>query len=143
MAEDKVFTYETIITLKDLVAANQTAIKEQGREIQEIKASHRRDMKDQWKMISELTDELKEAQVTIKTLVGMSKKIEVNPVEIKFDADKIRLKKEDKSLICSIDGNALCVTRKDFENLQASPAVFITLPDTIKKSIIELETKHE
>lgn len=69
MAEDKVFTYETIITLKDLVAANQTAIKEQGREIQEIKASHRRDMKDQWKMISELTDELKEAQVTINNII--------------------------------------------------------------------------
>lgn len=55
--------------VENLLYANQIAIQELGREIQEIKASHRRDMKDQWKMISELTDELKEAQVTINNII--------------------------------------------------------------------------
>ena len=54
----------------NLIAANQTAIQELGKEIQEIKARQMRDMKDQWKIISELTDELKEAQVTINNIRG-------------------------------------------------------------------------
>ena len=30
-------------------------------------------------------------------------------------------------LLCEIDGNCLCVNRKDFVNLAESPAVFIEL----------------
>ena len=54
--------------VNNLIATNQTAIKEIEEEVMEIKARQMRDMKDQWKMISELTDELKEAQVTIRNL---------------------------------------------------------------------------
>jgi len=39
---------------KELIAANQTAIKELGKEIREIKEKQDRDMKDQWQMIDEL-----------------------------------------------------------------------------------------
>jgi len=36
--------------------------------------------------------------------------------------------------LCTVDGNALCITKKDFENLQESPAVFVDLtPEQIKK----------
>ena len=30
-------------------------------------------------------------------------------------------------LVCYLDGNALCITREDFINLQESDAMFITL----------------
>ena len=39
---------------------------------------------------------------------------------------------------CSIDGNALCITRLDFVNIQESPAVFVNLDADLLREIGEL-----
>ena len=44
-----------------------------------------------------------------------------------------------KRLVCYLDGDALCIVRKDFENLQESPAVFIDLNEKNLKDIRKLE----
>lgn len=43
-----------------------------------------------------------------------------------------------EKLNCYIDGNALCIVREDFENLQESEAVFIPLTKEKIKEIKDL-----
>lgn len=44
-------------------------------------------------------------------------------------------------LRCFIDGNALCIVKEDFTNLQESEAVFITLGEFEMQAIKKLESK--
>ena len=46
---------------------------------------------------------------------------------------------EDETLICYLDGDNLCITRKDFIDLQASSAVFIPLTSQQIDRIKELQ----
>lgn len=52
-------------------------------------------------------------------------------------------KKKNNTLHCYIDGDALCVVREDFENVQNSPAVFIKLSEDKMNEIKELEGGRE
>ncbi len=44
-----------------------------------------------------------------------------------------------KKLICYIDGDSLCIVKKDFINLQESPAIFIKLSKRDLKEIVEID----
>lgn len=48
--------------LKDLIHMQQEAIRDLGIEINNIKSTQGRDISDQWKIISELTKEVKKLQ---------------------------------------------------------------------------------
>jgi len=43
--------------------------------------------------------------------------------------------------ICYLDGNALCIVKKDFKDLQESPSVFIDLTRKQIKEIKDLKEK--
>jgi len=46
-------------------------------------------------------------------------------------------------IICKLDGNALCIHREDFENLQESPAMFISMSEELIKKFKRLyDTEH-
>jgi len=47
-----------ISAIINLITANQIAVKELGKEIQELKRTIERDMKDKWQIISELAKEV-------------------------------------------------------------------------------------